>query len=218
MYKITFRLSSPIAFIDLPVFDSIISYCIYRDKYCKFADYNTPQGKELKEPDLYCLKQDSDYGFYCASFMCFEDNIESVEKWRKRWEVKFDYLADFGKARRRINTGSGKFKSYDMPLVVSSIDKVWFYFDGDAGEVERLVNTHLIGIGKKVKIGFGWFDKFDIEDVNDDKWLLYRPLPYDNLLIEKLRNFGFKVESGYGSDKPPYWYGENFKEILIPCV
>lgn len=216
MYKIIFNLLTPIAFIDLPIFDSILSYCVYQKKYRKITDYNSPSGKEIIEDfekDIPLKKNES--GFFYCSFMCFENDIESIAKWRKRWKSKYDKIANFKKAKRQVHIGQGYFKSYDMPLLIHSIDKVWFYFNGDKEKIEELINNNLYAIGKKVKAGWGWIKNFKIEESNKEKMLYYRTLPNKKNIYEKLNKMNHNYDIEFGSYKLPYWKMDNFEDIII---
>ena len=167
MYKITFNMTSPIAIIDDITLDAIISYCVYQ-KFRKEYDVRTASGSEVdpNKQDIPIKKHES--GFYLSSYLFLDGEMESVDRWRKRWESRYDHLVDFGKAKRRIHTGSGQYKSYDMPILIKSTKKIFAYFESDnVGSVDDLINNYLIGIGKKVKIGYGWFSSFMIEKIDN---------------------------------------------------
>jgi hypothetical protein len=209
MYKITFKMISPISFIDVPIFDSIISFCEYLEKYKRITDYKKPVCHFEQFSIEHILKKENE--FYLCSFAVF-DGIDSIEKWRKRWHSRHDYLADFGKAKRRVHTGSGELRSYDMPISIHSAKEIIFYFDGDAKYIENLIKKNLIGIGKKVKYGFGWFSDFEIEKSDKKEMLYYRTLP------ESYQDKFPKYKKTYGSYQIPYWNIENYKNIISPIL
>jgi len=209
MYKITFKMVSPVVLMDNVTFDSILAYCVY-SHYRKITDIKTSGGKEIDESkqDIPVTKHKD--GFYLASWDITTEEHESVERWRKRWDNTNDRLADFKKAKRKIDTARGKYKSYDMPIVVKSIDEISFYFKSkEVGKVSFFINNYLVGIGKKVKMGYGWFSGFEIEKVKDSDVLYYRPTP---------KNFKspLKTIDGFGGIKPPYWH--NQQDIKIPSL
>jgi len=208
MYKITFDMLSPIIYYDLPILDSIISYCKYREQM-QFSDFHTPHGAEIIDFELPIRKHE--LGFYLASYMCFDTSIEGEDAWRKQWESLYDDIVDFGKARKRINIGSGQFKSYDIPFVTQHSKKIWFYFDGDAKEVAGLISAYLAGIGKKSVIGYGAFSGFSIEPCNSEQMLYYRPVPVSAFMNMS----GFQTHTKIGRYYPPYWLPSQEK-ILIP--
>ena len=227
MFKITFDFTgyaSPMSFMlhQPPVFDSIISYCIYNNRYRKKTDYCTCTGKELNytkiEPHM-PIEKWKNGGFYLASNMFYDSMIEYTDYWTKRWNRKHDDIAYFGKAKRRIHTGSGSFKSYKMPFVTMSIREAWFYFQGDVKKVEKLIGEHLYGIGKKVNEGAGWFSSFKIEEAptKENARVFCRPVPkafvQDNFNIITANSF--KIKTAFGAYKPPYWLPENQGEVFL---
>lgn len=211
-HKITFNMTSPISYMTLPIFDSILAYA----EYCmrrKISDAKTPHGNEITEEPL-PLEKHPNYDFYLASYMFAEHIEEGLDAWRKRWDARHDQLANFGKARRRINTASGEFKSFDIPVVTQSTKAVWFYFKGNADGVE-LILKELNGIGKKSDIGFGWFSDFEIEDAKEDMTLC-RPLPMEFVKTNLKELQGLSLSSGFGSWRMPYWKAEYQEKIVIP--
>ena len=223
IYEIKLKINSPISFMmqELPCFDSIIAFCVYQDNKIK-SDFHTPHGNEVIDYPLPIEKHES--GIYLSSMMMFDEFVESCDSWKKRWENRFDHISDFGKAKRRVHTGSGKYKSYNMPVVINSIGEVSFVFKGNKKEVERLINKHLYGIGKKVNTGFGWFDSFEIKECKKSKQYLiyYRPLNkefVDHKDFMKVFPFKFKkIRKTYGGFYPPYWKFENMGNIFIPEI
>ena len=216
IYKIIFDMKTPIAYMDLPVFDSLIAYCVYK-KRSKLTDYHTPQGNEVEKIDIPIELHK--YNFYLASYMFVDKQIESIESWKKRWCSKHDRIAYFGKAKRRIHTGSGQFKSFQIPILIQSIKYVYFFFKGNKDKIKDLLQF-LIGIGKKTKIGYGWIKDFMIINAleSEIKYIYYRPLPKKNDLISfALKNFG-AVSPALGSFSLPYWLPKNQTNIIKPII
>lgn len=207
MYKILFKMKSPIIFSDLPVWDGIVAYLEYCDKYRKPYDIHSPTGKEIYDIPL-PLKMDT-LGFYYASYMFFDIAIEGEEKWHKRWENKYDSIAEF-RGRRQISIASGWFKAYNIPVPTYSIPECWFFFEGDIDRIEFLVNKYLDGIGKKRSQGFGQFESYDIIEVVIGEQLFCRPVPRE--FNYNLHNVDIRL--GFGAYKPPYWLAKNWCDIL----
>lgn len=213
MYRITFSMTSPICYFELPVFDAILSYCEYAGRR-KASDYHTAQGKEVDDVEIPLVKHD--LGFYHASYMFTDNVVGGSDSWKKRWASRYDQVADFGKAKRRVDTGSGKFKSYSIPLVTQSCKEAWFYFDGDVDAVADMIDR-IYGFGKKVAIGFGWFSGFEIEAEPDDRYRWFRPLPQcPEIMAELLKLGGIRIEPGYGAYKIPRWLPEHQGQIVTP--
>ena len=215
MHKITFSMVSPICYYSVPILDSIVAYA----RYCttrKSTDYHSPTGREVSHIDIPIKKHD--LGFYMASYMFSDTTAEGQDAWRKRWETKHDDLAHFGRGRRRVDISSGKYKSYDIPIVTQSVKKVWFYFDGDPAEVRRLIIDNLPGFGKKVSIGFGWFSDVMVETEADDDLVYFRPLPlaFAGELARIGQRYLMRVHKAFGAYKMPYWLPEHQTDIFIP--
>lgn len=186
MYKITFELDSAICFSELPLFDGILAYCYVKDKLGfvpRSLNYNQDEmEKFFKEMqfDKIPLRLHED-GYFLASYMQYNKSSEESfsGSWKKRWANKHDKFADFGKSKRVIEIGKGKFKSYDTLLNLHAIDKVWFYFDSDnISEVERLLSKHLYGLGKKTSQGYGKIKSMILEQIDYNPFeKVIRPVP-----------------------------------------
>jgi len=216
-YKITFTLLTPMAFIELPTFDGVLSYAFAREKMRESkAGF---QQKLNYEPDELIDFSDMPItmhsnGYFMASSMFFSDIeiLEDTQRWRKRWDCKNDKIADFGKNKRKIDVSRGKFKSYDMPLSTKLIEKCWFYFQSEhIKEVERLVFKWIHFLGKKRSQGYGAIKGFKIESAEFDFNKTFRPIP------TKFINTGNfeKVNFNYCAWRPPYWLPANFENCIV---
>jgi hypothetical protein len=151
--------------------------------------------------------------------MFFAGDHEQVIYKRKKWEDEHDHLADFGKRKRKVGIQAGTYKSYELPYVTHIFDSphpqlkwspfgyVWFYFIGQAGEVLRLIDKYLVGIGKSAYTGKGAFSDFVIEKVDaefDD--IRMRPVPVDAIKGGfKMIKSGEAMMSRLMPPSPPYW-------------
>lgn len=216
MFKITFELGSPISFTTKPTFDAIIAYAYVYDMLGYVPHFlNISESGILNFDKLPINKHEK--GYFLASSMQYNESIaiESIERWKKRWNNQHDYLADFGKGKNRsISIQSGEFKSYDIPFPIIDIPKVWFYFDSNnIAEIDRLIDNYISHIGKKRSQGFGYIKskKLEIIDFNPFENEIIRPIPFE--LIEKDKYES--VELDYASWKPPYWNDCNFALCAI---
>lgn len=211
-YKITFTMISPIVYMTLPIFDSILAYAKYQGGR-RITDIKSPSGIEIDNIEL-PIRKHSDYDFYLCSYMFSEHTEEGIDSWKKRWDSRHDFIADFGKARKRVNTASGSFKSYDIPLVTQSSRHIWFYFDGEPEEIDKIL-INLSGIGKKTSMGYGWYSGYKIEE-GDSDYLLCRPLPIEFMKTNIKELEGYKIEISFGAWRYPYWLSAEQGRIIIP--
>jgi hypothetical protein len=223
IYKATLSLGSPVSLSERPVFDALLYYCYMAERVSKY-DYLSPTGAELRDIiNKVRLPLNSQGDFYLCSYAFYGESAMGMDSWKKRWNSRHDEYADFGKGMRRINTASGEFKSYSVPFPAMSVDKIWFYYDtNQPDEVRRLLDDYLVGIGKKVSIGFGWVTRIDYElaDSNSLYRTYCRPLPpefiNDNMLV-MFPKFP-KMCLRPGAYKPPYWYPEHQGKTIIPEI
>lgn len=214
-FKITFKLKNQISFIDIPTFDGVLAYAYAKEKLpgCDFAQKLSFSKDEILDfSEMPISKHEK--GYFLASFMFFDESkaIEHIQKWRKRWDNKHDYIADFDGKVRKVRIDAADFKSYDIPLRVIAIDKIWFYFVSEnVNEVERLISRHIYFLGKKRSQGYGEIANFEIEKSDFDFKTIFRPIPID--FVEK--NSTFVSEIRYCSWQPPYWLPENFTQCAV---
>lgn len=210
MYKIKFQFTSPVSFIERPVFDSILAYCHIKEKFGFVEQKLHLTDDELKALDDLPLKK-HESGYYIASSMFFDKRIESTQFWCKRWNNEDDRLSNFGRQKKAVDTQRGQFKSYQMPIVLNDVGEGYFYFDSENKDrVQYLILKHLAGIGKKVSQGYGAFSKFTIEkvDVSDFFEKVYRPIPLEALTDSQKKLGGEVVYTGW---RPPYWLSTNMR-------
>lgn len=216
MYKITFYLNSPISFIETPVFDSLIAYCYMKEYYSEKIKFrslfiNETELFDFRKVEDFPIKLSEDKSYFIASYMFYnkEQAINYTESYKKRWCNKYDFIADFGKNKRQIKIDSGRFKSYDMPINVYSLEKVWFFFDSDnIKELEYLITKHLYGIGKKTSQGYGEIKNIEIEKIEINPFNeIIRPIPISNFNLSEEEKTKLMIEGKIKMScyYPPYW-------------
>lgn len=223
MYKITFNIQGQMSFIDLPQFDSLLAYCYAKELQGDNFQQKLSISKEemIDFSNLPVLKDKNN--LFKASQMFFEKekHVEWVSSWKKRWDNVNDDLVDFGKNKKYIQINRGDFKSYDVPLVLNYVDKVWFYFESENLEqVERLIKKHLFAIGKKQSQGFGIIKDYVIEQETERSFELeiLRPIPKELVTPEQIKSVEGtekKITFKFSGYRPPYWAFENMKVCAI---
>ena len=211
-YQIKFFMDAPICYIDRPIFDSILAYCWMQDRYGHVPQKLNLSKEELETFDELPLVRHP-IGYFQASIMFFKKEIEFIGSWKKRWHNKDDQIADFGKLKRKVDVSAGTFKSYSMPMSLHSVPEVSFFFESDnVGEVERLIDCYLAGMGKKRSQGYGFWNHFEISE-SDRKFEaeILRPIPIQQEDITGLnvRYCGWKI---------PYWLPENMALCIYPNI
>ena len=209
-------MTTPLCFIDRPLFDALIVYCWMKEKYGHIpVELNLPPEQLSSFPGL-PIDYHSD-GYPLSSLMLFLKDLEYEGSWKKRWANKHDALADFKKSIRKVHTGKGAFKSYDMPLPLHNIASVWFYFQGDAKKVEYLINRHLAGIGKKISQGFGFFKSFEIKPASKKLFedILLRPIPVASAIHYRYTDTN-PYSIRYCGYRPSYYLKENQAKCIYP--
>ena len=217
MYKITFNIEAPICFIDHPIFDGLILYCHMKKKYGNvLVEYNE---NELCEIPIKIHEEE----YPLSSIMFFDKSIEFIDTWKKRWDNQNDDLSDFKGKKRKIIINRAKFKSYQVPINLNSIKKVWFFFESDnIKEISLLLNNYLVGIGKKVSQGFGFFSSFKIEKEKELSFEtnLLRPMNINLYSTQKLiKRIDKKTYyERFYAWKPVYSDPKNFTDCIYPEV
>lgn len=210
-YKITFDLKTPVSFTAKPVFDALLAWCYIKDRH-GFVIQSLSVANIENFNQLPIIRHEK--GYFMASWMQFDPSktIEYTGSWKKRWANQHDHLVDFKGKSRKVLINAGQYKAYDMPIVLHDIRKVWFYFQSnDIDEVQRLIDTHLWGIGKKTAQGFGQIGAYKIESITHNPFTaIIRPIPVEIGDMTALKNIKTRLMAW----KPPYWLPENMTYCL----
>lgn len=152
--------------------------------------------------------------YWACSFNTEASLHEYVMYWHKRFDDQLEQYIDFGGKRGRVDTKSGKYKAYRMPLVVQLFDRLTWYAVGDLEAVQSLCEmvTH---IGKKPSQGLGAVDYWTVEPWQED-WSvardgrLMRTAPKGDMVgVGRIGQYGIR---------PPYWYVDHQRLCMMPEV
>lgn len=141
---------------------------------------------------------------------------EYIRYWHKRQDDQFEQYIDFGGKRGKIDTKSGRYKGYRMPLVIQLFDRLVWYAVGDLDAVKDLCSG-IITIGKKGSQGLGYVDYWTVDPWRDD-WsevgpsgqIIMRALPLregDPLPKGRIARHGVR---------PPYWEPSRSRLCMMP--
>jgi hypothetical protein len=148
----------------------------------------------------------------CTSMMFDDEPVDFMDSWKKRWESKYSTYAAFGKAKRQVNTASGKYRSYNMPLPGKLVKSGYWEFIGEES-LESLLKETIWGIGKKTSMGFGIVEGYQLDgSENNELYILKnRPVP-----LKIARQYGIQTGTvKYCSWIYPYWDNKNMTECII---
>lgn len=146
---------------------------------------------------------------------------EQIYYWHKRFD---DYLAErYLDKLRKINTQSGQYKNYRMPINVLLVGELNWFCVGDPIQIKNLLST-ISGIGKKRAYGFG---SIVLNEQGKPNWIV-EPWPEDWSIrgpggrLMRIVPFSGKVTEGatfrVWGIRPPNWHPANQVLAEIPRV
>ncbi len=206
--KIVFHLRFPIA-VTFPwiAFDGLLAHLELRrrdpDAYWLLPS-KTPLNLDIEIP-VGKLK-----GVYRTSSSIFEPKKIFQETIYKRFETKGSL--DISKKRKKVHINQGYFKNFMIALPYIPVEKVVFYAFGDRQRIIELLSL-MPGLGKKIAIGYGEIDRFEVIETEKDYSLFkgglaMRPIPVDRVKRYK--------ESALLAYTFPYWDKTLVKECVVP--
>lgn len=204
MYKITFELDSSVCFTDRINFDALVVWAYYKHTAGDIPQSLMYNKNSLPDPEgLIPLKYEN--GVAVASTMYYNENdtLEWTDYLHKEWCNKYDYYADM-KNGAEVDVSMGAFKSYEIPINLTLINKVWFYFDTNNLDFLKELLGYIYCLGKKRNRGKGKIKGYEIEKIDMDFFdEVRRPIPLRFTDIKKYE--GKKFEIKRTQYKTPYW-------------
>ena len=155
---------------------------------------------------------------WAASKGVYEQTDSVIEHYNKRPDFfagdKLDYL---GMDKGLISDSVGLYRAYRNPMLIRTVKDgiITFFAVGHKDEVLELLNL-MVGMGKKVSMGYGVVTKWEVEDIDADyttwhpKYGLMRPIE-----VEKSDKHYDAPIMQYGV-KPPYWKPKNLRLCYVP--
>lgn len=162
--------------------------------------------------------------FYRISLGIPEGSSRVVEThhWHKRFEeLAAHALTQEGKVdmagKRKVQTGSGEFRAYRMPIEVEVVERVVWWAHGDAAEIERLLVSHVHALGKKRNAGWGQVAAWQVEEDPDGLHMWRRS---GGMVTRRIPRSCAGPEDGgdidIGAIRPPYWCTSHWRECVVP--
>jgi CRISPR type IV-associated protein Csf3 len=174
---------------------------------------------DLIIPELPFERRGIDDNWYWAcSFNTEAPAHEYVMHWHKRFDDQLEQYIDFGSRRGKVDTKSGKYKAYRMPLVIQLFERLTWYAVGDPDAVFDLCRN-ITHIGKKSSQGLGAVDYWTVEPWHED-WSvvrdgrLTRAMPVELSMPAGVQKANVRL---YGI-RPPYWLHEHQRPCYMPEV
>ncbi len=220
-YRLFVKFYSPLILYHQITLDAILAYCIatrLNENKGTFCLPQQIQGSDTKiKHELFkIIEHNTSFSPVpmASYFQSIGSTTEYLDSWKKRFESKYSHLADFGKAKKQVDTGSGKYRSYNMPLPAVVSNMGFFAFIGDSLKVLDLLEKHIVSIGKKRSAGFGWIDKMEVRDASYTCFDIAGMRPIPKSIAEKNKITGM---SSYCAWRSPYWLRKNICECVVPA-
>jgi hypothetical protein len=127
------------------------------------------------------LKKINDFYACSTSFFVSENNLNSSEKWYKRWEESY---TDYIKVSKKINTGRGAFKNYAVSLPTLQTKYIVWFAVGEKEQIIKMLENNIFDIGKKRSQGYGKIKKWFIKEIAEDYSLNVSGKPTRQIPVE----------------------------------
>jgi len=114
--------------------------------------------------------------------------------------------------RRYIERSRGRYRDWMMRLPYVPAERVVFYFYGDLERVLKLLE-HLPALGKKADIGFGMYRSVSVEELDEDRSVVWEGRAMRPLTLMMLE---WAEETMMTAYNPPYWDKRTVAECAVP--
>lgn len=204
--------------------DGPLLWAVVLDRHGDDALRASPSAAEIEEetatpdPNMPLAVHGDPAGTWCyaVSHADLVGHVGSdVVYWHKRFDDAMAAVAlergalDMGR-RRTIQTGSGEFRAYRMPLYLEVVERLEWYAIGDAAGIHDLLERHIRHLGKKHARGHGAVIAWDVEPWSGprDRWLWSEPgVPARPTPLALINDW--PGETVYAAFRPPAWVPNN---------
>lgn len=195
--------------------DALLNYQSHREEFgaeivtVPGAEANANPGSRSLCLPLMRVNEETPLWHYAASFAVWEGGLaEGTNHWVGSFDLGLSDLVDFGKLKARVEIGSGRYRSYRMPMRYMHSPVVRWYAVGHVDSVRRLLTT-LTHVGKKVSQGWGCVLSWDVEAWPED-WSVQSPLGLMRSVPDP--------EGVLWGFRPSYWLRSNQTRCLVPLL
>lgn len=208
--KITAYLQSGVISDPAMPLEGVLLYQLFRERRGGISEATMPgdvvyrRTNNMRLPLLRHRDRKPDWFYACSFARWSVPRVDGSDHWNKRFDQSLVHLVDFQGKRGRIETSSGRFKPYHMPVFYIHALRVTWFAVGERRPLERLL-SFCTNIGKKTSQGWGAVLRWEVELWHSD-WSvespmgIMRPVPTEGGIVQ-----GFR---------PPYWVAKN----QAPCV
>lgn len=203
--RVDIYLSAPVSLTYPPHLDALTALCWHIDN----GRFEQPYLPEEYTKEELPFEQTNGIWHTSAGFVV---GIRKKDVWHKRFLLDYEHLINFGNKQHAVRTGSGKHRSYSMPIVYIPTPKITFFADGNPKETNRLLQ-HLAGIGKKHAIGYGMAKSVEVIEGSEGK-----AMTYNNKAMRTLPVGDYKVDSKrqMAANRLPYHDAINNELCYMP--
>lgn len=182
----------------------------YGDRY-----FNDLTNKVAIQPGLPLDRRGQGQDWYWA---CSINQSQPVAEYVVHWHKRFDdeHIAYLAPSAKKVETGSGRYRGYRMPMPILLFDYLEWFAVGDAARVRDLCRL-LTHVGKKSSQGFGPVAEWEVIPWSED-WSCWRdgqpmrPIPVSDLPAGAPAGLAAAVRG----IRPPYWHTPAWRRCLLP--
>ena len=151
--------------------------------------------------------------YWACSFNQTRPVKEYIMHWNRRFDDQFEKYIDFQGKRGKVDSSSGRYKAYRMPLTVLLFPYLEWFAVGDIEAVRELCQG-VAAIGKKPSQGLGFVKEWEVMPWHED-WSEIGPDGKLMRALYELPRGGKAIMRQYGM-RPPYWRRENQGVVYCP--
>lgn len=199
--QITAHLQSPVVGDPLLPIDAVLYYAAHREalgaRWVSLPGELQPsEGERVSLPLLVVDGHGPQWYYAASSAVWSEPYADGVDHWTCRFDSQLLDLIQLPKGR--LNTASGRYRGYRMPVYYRAALSVRWYVVGEPETITRLLTCGVTHLGKKTSQGWGAVLRWEIEPCEHD-WSVTGP---DGRLMRPVPDPAGTMLVGY---RPPYW-------------